>query len=205
MMRIKLLQAGYEKLTPAKARLIAHLIGDGCVYRSSKTNYVIKLEVKDVESLNQFEEDLIKVYGLKPTRGTNRSGKTGRPVPFVSLLSKKAHDDLLTYCDFRSSTWSVPTKILSASSPIKREFLRALFDDEGTVVRDRKRAIIRMYSINFNGLLQVQQILQEFGLESRIKAGYGLKRNVFGLIPKNTKSFAEKIGFNLSRKQPLLK
>jgi len=96
-MRIKNLQIGYENLTPAKARVIAHLIGDGCVYRSSETNYVIKLEVTDPESLDQFETDLISVYGLKPTRGTNRSGKTGKPIPFVSLLSKRAYDDLHTF------------------------------------------------------------------------------------------------------------
>ncbi len=204
-MRIKNLQVGYEKLTPAKARILAHLIGDGCVYRSSETNYVIKLEVTDAESLNQFETDLISVYGLKPTRGTNPSGKTGRLIPFVSLLSKRAYEDLLTYCEFRSSTWYVPSQIFSADLSIKREFLRALFDDEGTVVRDRKQRVVRLYSINLNGLLQIQRILQEFDMESRITPGYGFKRNVFGLIPKDTKRFAEKIGFNLSRKQSLLK
>ncbi|HLD73005.1 MAG TPA: LAGLIDADG family homing endonuclease [Candidatus Nanoarchaeia archaeon] len=203
-MRIKNLQIGYENLTPAKARVIAHLIGDGCVYRSSETNYVIKLEVTDPESLDQFETDLISVYGLKPTRGTNRSGKTGKPIPFVSLLSKRAYDDLHTYCDFRSSTWFVPSQIFAANLPLKREFLRALFDDEGTVVRDGNSIKVRLYSINYNGLCQIQQILSQFGLECIIKAGYGCKRNVFGLIPKNTNLFAQNIGFNLRRKQSSL-
>jgi intein-encoded DNA endonuclease-like protein len=198
------LQKGYEHLTPAKARIIAHLIGDGCVYRSSETNYVIKLEVTDAESLDQFESDLISVYGLEPTRGTNRSGKTGKLIPFVSLLSKRAYEDLHTYCEFRSSTWFVPSQIFAADLSIKREFLRALFDDEGTVIREGRKMKVRLYSINYKGLCQIQQILQEFGLESIIKAGYGCKRNVFGLIPKDTHLFAQKIGFNLQRKQSLL-
>lgn len=142
-MRIKNLKSGYEKLTLAKARIIAHLIGDGCVYRSSGTNYVIKLEVIDAESLDQFETDIITVYGLKPTRGLHKSGKTERLIPFVSLLSKRAYEDLLNYWDYISSTWFVPSQILSADFSIKREFLRALFDDEGTVVKDRKQIICK--------------------------------------------------------------
>ncbi len=43
-MRIKKLKSGFEKLTKEKARLIGHLIGDGCVYKTG-SDYNIKYEV----------------------------------------------------------------------------------------------------------------------------------------------------------------
>ncbi len=163
------------------------------------------MEVKDKESLEQFEEDIIEVYGLKPSHGFHRSGKTGKPIPFVLLLSKRAYEDLLSYCSFNSRTWSVPNKIKRSNKSIKREFLRALFDDEGTVIKhSQKRAEVRFYSINHEGISQIQILLKEFNIESRIKEGYGSKRNVYGLIVLNTELFREKVGFNLKRKQLIL-
>jgi len=203
-MRIKKLKLGYENLTEDKARIIAHLIGDGCVYRSGLTNYIMKLEVKDEESLIQFEKDLITVYGLKPLRGFNPSGKTGELIPFVLLRAKRAYEDLLSYCDFRSATWFVPAEIFNANLSIKKEFLRALFDDEGTAIRIGKRVEIRLYSINYNGLSQIQLLLQDFDLQSKMRTGYGCKRNVYGLIMLDSHSFGKKIGFNLQRKQSKL-
>ena len=96
-MRIKNLKKGFEELTKEKARLIAHLIGDGCVYKV-KTNYNIKYEVKDKELLQQFEEDIVSVYGLPVIKGFNPSGKTGELIPLVLLRSKKAFEDLKKYC-----------------------------------------------------------------------------------------------------------
>ena len=86
-MRIKKLKQGYKKLTKEKVRIIAHLIGDGYI-GISKHDYNIKYEVSDEESLNSFKSDLVEVYGLKPTIGTNPSGKTGKPIPFIRLRSK---------------------------------------------------------------------------------------------------------------------
>ena len=64
-MKTKQLKPGYEKLTSAKARIIAHLIGDGAHFKTN-SDYVMKYEVRDIESLQQFNDDLIEVYGLNP-------------------------------------------------------------------------------------------------------------------------------------------
>lgn len=202
-MRIKKLKGGYEKLTEEKARLLGHLIGDGCVSQSG-TNYVIKYEVKDKDLLDQFEADLVNVFGLKPTRGQNPSGKTGVLISYVSLRSKLAFNDLKRYCDFRSTNWQIPQEILKGDTPIKSEFLRALFDDEGTVFRQKKTCVIRLYSINHEGLKQVAILLKEFNIPSRIIKGYGEKRNVYGLIVEDNNVFKEKIGFQCERKKQKL-
>ncbi len=199
-MRIKHLKNGFRTLTLEKARLIAHLIGDGCVYRC-KTNYNIKYEVKDIELLQQFEEDLIAVYGLKPLKGFKASGKTGLPIPFVLLRAKLAFEDLLSYCPYNSRDWCVPSEISGGSKAIKKEFLKALFDDEGTVVHEGRGKIVRLYSINEQGLRSIMTLLLEFGINGKMVPGYGCKRNVWGLVIRNALLFRTEIGFNLERKQ----
>lgn len=202
-MRIKNIKRGHKTLTKQKARLIAHLIGDGCVYKC-RTDYNIKYEVKDIDLLNQFEDDLFYVYGLKPTLGFNPSGKTGNLIPYVRLRSKRAFEDLKTYCEFDSSNWSVPTQFSCADKDIKIEFLRALFDDEGSVIPQHNNAIVRLYSINLTGLLQVKAMIEELDIPLKIVPGFGDKRNVYAITIKDIKLFYDKLGFHSIRKQARL-
>ena len=180
-MRIKKLRMGFEKLTKEKARLIGHLIGDGCVYQH-KTDYNIKYEVVDRDLLEQFEKDLSFVYGLKPFFGYNPSGKVKKSIPYFRLRSKLVFEDLKKYCEFNSDNWMVPSQIIEANEEVRIEFLKALFDDEASVVPQGKSAIIKLYSINLNGLKQIQELLLKFNLQGKIISGYGSKRNVFALI-----------------------
>ena len=202
-MRIKKLKKGFEKLTKEKARIIAHLMGDGAHYLT-KHSYNLKYEVRDEESLKEFNDDLIKVYGLEPSWFWNTSGITGKPIKFVLLRSKLAFEDLLRYATYFSKDWHIKTPIIKSSKAIKREFLRAFCDDEGSIFKNKKQGIVRIYSINLNGLKQIQKMLMEFKIFGRIYSGYGLKRNVYGLVIYDIRSFCEQIGFNLKRKQEKL-
>ena len=199
-MRIKKLKKGFDKLTKEKARLIAHLIGDGAHYKT-KHDYVMKYEVKDNESLQQFNDDVIKVYGLEPSWGLNPSGMTGELIKLVVLRSKLAFEDLLRYATYFSADWELKEPILNSSLEIKKEFLRALFDDEGSV---RNKYTISLYSTNKRGLSQIKEILEEFGIKSRFEEGFGAKRNVYALSIKDFKLFNDMIGFGLVRKKQKL-
>ncbi len=203
MVRIKHIKPQSEVLTEAKARLIAHLIGDGCVYKC-RTDYNIKYDIIDLEVLYQFQDDFRKVYGLESSITWKPSGKTEKLCPYVRIRAKKAYEDLLRYTQYGSFVWSVPKEITSASMNIQKEFLKALFDDEGSVIPIGKKAVVRLYSTNEKGLLQIQEMMQKFGFESNIKAGYGCKRNVFGLVIKDIQFYYEKIGFYCLRKQKKL-
>ena len=189
-------------MTCAKARIIARLIGDGSIYPDK---YTIKYEVKDLESLSSFSMDFMETYGLDVKRGHNLSGITGKPIPFVRVRSKRAYQDLMFYGSYNSHNWKVPDAIIEANVEAKREFLRALFDDEGTV--HSKKRIVRLYSINLLGIMQIQSIIQKLGLGSKIYGGFGCKRNVYGLVisgKENLKRFANVIGFGLKRKSDKL-
>ena len=118
--RIKIPKPGFEELTQSKARLIAHLIGDGCVYKC-RTDYNIKYDNIDSELLNQFIEDLVKVYGHKPTFALKPSGKTGKLLPYVRLRSKLVYDDLKSYCDYASGVWRLPRQIKKSSKKMKKK------------------------------------------------------------------------------------
>tara|TARA_Y100000310_G_C20172034_1_gene574125 strand:- start:31 stop:483 length:453 start_codon:yes stop_codon:yes gene_type:complete len=119
-MRIKKPKKGFRKLTKAKARLIAHLIGDGAHYKT-KHDYVLKYEVRDEESLQQFNDDIISVYGLKPSWEWNKSGITGVPIKFVRLRAKLAFEDLLRYSTYYSKDWELKPLMLNASIQIKNK------------------------------------------------------------------------------------
>ena len=202
-MKIKNLKNGFEKLTIAKARIIAHSIGDGSVYQSNH-DYNIKYEVKDIESLNSFEKDMLSTYGLRLTKGFKNSGITGKPIPFLRLRSKLVYEDLLQYATYNSKDWSIKNVLLNSSKEIKREFLKAFFDDEGSIVPQGKKGIIKLYSINKEGLQQIQKMLLEFDIDSQLGSGYGAKRNVYALLIKDLDKFDKEVGFNLKRKQDKL-
>ena len=199
-MKIHKIKPGHRKLTQAKARLIGHLIGDGCVYKSV-TNYNIKYDNMDYELLEMFMSDFFEVYGLIAKLGYKASGKTGRLMPFVKVRSIRAFKDLRKYCSYYSSEWNVPKQMFNTKRSIQREFLVALFDDEGSVIPIGKKAILRLYSINLTGLKQVQILLELFGISSNIVAGFGHKRNVFAITIKDVKLFKKKINFYCIRKQ----
>tara|TARA_Y100000310_G_scaffold186269_1_gene186379 strand:+ start:34045 stop:34572 length:528 start_codon:yes stop_codon:yes gene_type:complete len=172
--KIKNIKIDSNKLTIEKARIIAHLIGDG-THCKSKHDYNIIYEVKDEESLKQFYDDLIKVYGLEPLLEWNTSGITKLPIKRVRLRSKLAFYDLFRYATYFSKNWEIKPLFLKASLKIKKEFLRALFDDEVSV---KDKYGVYLYSINKNGLLQIKYMLKKF----KINVVYFLDMVVKGMF-----------------------
>ncbi|MEK6932932.1 MAG: LAGLIDADG family homing endonuclease [Nanoarchaeota archaeon] len=205
-MRIKPIKSDGKLLSIPKTRIIAKLMADGCVSKT-RNNYVIKYEVKDKESLEIFKQDMFIVYGLNMHRGFKPSGKTGEPIPFVKLLSKNVYYDLLRYGNYYSYNWRLPKQIKNANKKIKIEFLKAFYDDEGSVINYNTNIEVRLYSINKKGLLDLKSLIEKFGINSRLVKGYGLKRNVYAIVinkKNDIKLFSKIIGFNLERKQEKL-
>ena len=173
-------------------------MGDGALYRH-KHDYIMKYEVKDRSFIKSFEKDVRKVYGLAMTKGFNRSGKTGVMIPYVKVRSKEAFEDLMSYGEYKSAAWSIPEAVKAAGEDVRIEFIRAFFDDEGSVVPREAR----FYSTNIEGISGMAGLLRGFGIETILRAGFGSRRNVYALTLKreNLRLFADKIGFGLKRKQ----
>ena len=206
-MRINQIKEQSDFLTKEKIRIIAHLKADGCICRTGKgkTNYHIYLELDDVDELKRFERDVYLTYGLKCHWVENRSGKKPSKknwrVWFRSIL---AYSDLKRYGRYYSHNWDIPFQITGSCKEVKKQFIRTFFGDEGSVIVKQKE--LRVYSINLEGLKQMQKLLEEFSIYSIIRPRYGMKRNVYGIIIRghNIARFVEEIGFSCKKKRDKL-
>lgn len=193
-----------EKYPHLKARIIGHLIGDGSVtIRKEKSfhyHYTVKFYPDDSEMLRSFLEAFLKLYGIRP-----------KVIKFdkffyVRTDSKAVVSDLLKYGSFTSLKWQVPKNLLNTKE-LKQEFLKAFYDCEGYV----GPRVIAVQSVNQKGLKQIQSLLMEFEIRSKIytyeRKDKNWNTNFLLYITKkeDRKRFLKAIGFNHLRKQRKLK
>ncbi len=208
-MRMNNIKPQSDVITDAKARLIARLKADGSVFACGKrkTNYYLKYESNNSEELERFRNDLKEVYGLEPKSELHRSGKKPEKLlKQIFIRSKLAFEDMQNYGPFTSKLWRIPNEIKHSNKEVQSEFLRIFSEDEGTVLIERKE--VRIYSINKHGLIDLMEMFNNFGIETKINNGYGLKRNVYALVIKEKKNlllFDKLIGFCSNGKKYKLK
>ena len=155
------------------ARILAHLMGDGCVAK------YIRYHNKEQALLNQFKTDFVKLFGnVHFTEGMSNSGTS-----FVNVQNKRIREILFKlHKDYRSEKIEIPKQILLSGKPIKKEFLKAFFDDEGCatmkfcqtskeikcavqltskslkILRQIKKLLEKEFSITCNKLMQATKI-----------------------------------------------
>lgn len=107
------------------ARCIAKITGDGCLCQ----NY-IRYNNHCRELLEEFVNAIQTEFCHSSfTYGAGNSG-----TPFVQIHGKKIISTFLEFLpSYRSGDVYVPPKIFDASREAKKAYLRALFDDEGSV------------------------------------------------------------------------
>lgn len=105
------------------ARVVAHLMGDGCV-----TDRYFAYYNKDQTLLDNFEKDIISIFGdIHIIRGKVNSGTS-----LIQVQNKKLICFLRNLLnDYRSFNLYIPRFI--NNKDLKKELLMALYDDEGCV------------------------------------------------------------------------
>lgn len=104
----------------------------------------------------------------------------------------------------------VPLSLWSAPECAVRGFLRGIYATDGSVVRPSDRTAVRvnLYSVSKGFLQDVQLLLLQFGVHSRLQNGAATRRsNVMCLqlaTGADVLTFRDRVGIGLPRKQALL-
>ncbi len=96
--------------------------------------------------------------------------------------------------DHRSEEKEIPQVVLRSSKKVQRAFLRALFEGDGSVSKVGQTALVFYHSKSLKLIKQLQIVLLNFGIVSRIHRD----RHIYRLLisgASNLKKFAEEIGF----------
>ena len=195
-------------------RCIAKLSGDGNIYpgKNNKNGYV-RYSNTCQALREEFKSDMRAIFGKIPlTEGT-----TNTATPFVQTHRKDVVLFFLKYLNsFRSKDIAVPDEIKKADKLLKKEYLKALYDDEGSPrlriskkFKEWKRNI-SLYSNSKVLITEVKNMLEnDFGI--KCNKGYTDKRVdgrvsfVLDITGKDDfELFKQKIGFNHPIKQEML-
>jgi len=201
----------------AKARLAGWVIGDGSVgiYQNVMRLEIITINDNEHKSVVQ---DLEEVFGEElsywvttfKTVNTTIDGKR------IHLSGKKLHSFVEEYglLGKRSTTASVPPKIICASPQEKREFLKALFQADGCVrIRvdeTRNAGDICLTTASPQLSFEVLQLLNSLGIYARISKNIDAREDRAGtnqvIIAYGSarEQYQEQIGFISEEKQQKL-
>jgi intein/homing endonuclease len=161
----------------------------------------------DKEFAEEFSRCFYRVYGILKHPTKEERWELERITPYATVIidSKLAYLDLKNYCNFGTFTWRVPKQVKGAGEDVKRAFLQAYFDSDGSV--DVKRHMITADSANHAGLKEIEDLLMDFGVE--VAGIYPYKKGdkeYFHLAVCNWCNLTNflRIGFRLKRKQEKL-
>lgn len=156
-------------LTPALARLHAHVCGDGHLIRKREKDsygylkqyrqgyyrirYAIGYTNKNPQLIRSFMDDATTVFGLKPWYD---------PKKWAVIVKSKAVWELMKrFGAGRSREWFISKEILDAGPQIHAAWIHAFFDDEAHFV---PRGGIRVRSVNRPGLEQLARMVRRLCL-----------------------------------------
>jgi intein-encoded DNA endonuclease-like protein len=180
-----------ELLKPSEdlANVIGVCLGDGYTYENS-AGYIIRLQAKDKEFVEDFGRRLGNVLGREPIRPW-KNAKT-----YVAEASSKTLYELLR----KPVDLKRIKKYVEHCKKCTAAFLRGLFDSEGCV---SKRGYITLYNTNYEVLVYAQRLLRRFGIES---TGPWPGNNCYYIYirAESLPKFYRHVGFTIRRKQKRL-
>ncbi len=149
------------KLSEGLARIIARFFDDG-VISITKKGFIVAIYYNQSKILREnFKRDIKKIFGVNSfTEGINKT------TPYVLVLTPIALILLYLVPTFSSKNCTVPDFIMNSSKSIKREFLKAFFDDEAHVRYAPPHRYIEITLSNKDFLKDIKQLLSDFNIKS---------------------------------------
>jgi replicative DNA helicase Mcm len=186
-----------DRMTPWLARLLGYVAAEGYVQKREYGSGTVYVTNSDREILDDVADGLERL-GLNYNERAPHDGKLAREIvcsssEFVSFL--ESLDPALLE---GSRNQRVPGAVMGATRPVKRGFLRALVDAEGTV--SPKQREVTVPSTSRDLLEGVRSLLLSFGIDSQLrsKAGGSYRLRVSG---SDFAQYVKSIGFVTERKQ----
>lgn len=147
-------------LTKELSSLIAHLFCDGCI-SIDKNGYIhIQYYNKDQKLLQNFKNDVRKVFGdFQIYQSKNKC------VDFIALPAPIGLILKVVVRDFNGKTCRIPDFIKDSKDiEIKRAFIRAFADDEGSVKFNPPYRYIELSCSNNQMLSDLRNMVEEFDI-----------------------------------------
>lgn len=187
------IEKNYPKNNYLKMRLLGYLAGDGNIsIRKDKTgvHHLIRFFPDHPSLIKPFAEASQKVYNKLPII------KELRKHYMLRIYSKTVVLDILKEGKLSNLAWRLPKSLSNKKS--KREWLRAFFDSEASVSKDK----ITIGSVNRIGIKQVKKLLLDFDVNSKIYE-YTPKNKKWNKVyiltiskKADKKTYLHNIGFN---------
>lgn len=149
------------KLTPELTRVIAHMMGDGCLTINKRGHYNFQYYNKCKYLREIFKNDARKIFGELPIHEAINKG-----VPYVFLPAPVSIIMLSLIPTFNSKISRIPDFIRKAPLETKKEFIKAFMDDEASVKFKPPERRIEIALCNKNLLNDLKNMIEEFGINT---------------------------------------
>ncbi len=193
------------------ARFFGYLVGDGYV-AFSQTSGWISLTNNDKSLLIDFEKILDQRFGAKATRRTSHTGKSALESYLLSIELVRWLESVESTFLQKSAGKRIPEVINKSPNFVLKEFLRALFECEGSV--NCNKSAIEISSASKNLISDLKIALLRFEIVSfqarkeKYAANTVLKQRrpyyELQIYGEQAATFAREIGFMSARKTELL-
>jgi len=196
-------------MEPEEARIAAHVCSDGWMttyvekeslqivngrrYHRNRRRYEVGYCNTNKKLLKEFSKDVLGVYKITVRR---------RKSTDLIFKSKRVYSRIKELGGGNTLGWCIGNEILKSKKIVKIFWLRAFFDDEGTV--DKTNFVVRVKSMNSAGLNQARCLMNTIGVPSRITGPNCDDSWYLTVSRRDLMKFQKAIGFNHPGKKLLL-
>jgi intein-encoded DNA endonuclease-like protein len=198
-----------KTLTKEKAYVIGVMCGDGYLHKTKNSSYQVAMQAIDKEFVEEFARCLEKIYKIKPTISFIKVKTRNWNNKYQARTCRKLiYNNLLQYSpSFKTKEWIIPNEIKNSNLKIQSAFLKGFFDSEGCIEYKSRR--ISGTSTNLNGLKEIQKLLHNFNIRTKIqlKNPKGNRSKVGSIRIQDRRSietYAQHIGLTINRKKIVL-
>ena len=148
------------------AEILGHICGDGTISRSNpKKGIDLKYTNSEPTLIDSFQALMRKVFGYIEPTVIRRSGEHYRRENYVLQYPSIVSLFILNVFDYKTDIdMELPPIIFDMNLSAKARFLRAFFDDESCVDKNRKKISFGLKPIK--PVLDVIKLLNEFGIRT---------------------------------------